>query len=249
MANVSPGQVSGRPRFQPAFFLWMALVMTAFILGGFGLTYLQPMASGSLAPLPPVVHIHGAFYFSWMLLLVLQAVLIRVKSVQLHRSLGTFGIFIATSLLALGSLLTVLFMGVGSRNPAPTFYPLSYLSVLAVLSFGVLFCLSIRSTRKPEDHKRLMLFATINLLPPGINRLYMISFGLTELPLLATWLTLDAMALAILIYDWRTLGRISGATWIGAACVVLPQLLYPLVVDSAAFASLCSTLGSMAYYR
>jgi hypothetical protein len=94
-----------------------------------------------------------------------------------------------------------------------------------------------------------MLFATINLLPPGINRLYMVSFGLTQLPLLATWLTLDAMALAILVYDWRTLRRFSGATLIGAAFVVLPQLLYPLVVNSAAFASLCSALGSMAYYR
>jgi hypothetical protein len=249
MATASPAQSSDRRQFQPSFFLLMTFVMTAFILGGFGLTYLQPMAAGSLAPLPPVVHLHGIFYFSWMLLLVVQAALVNVKSMQLHRSLGTFGIFVATSLLALGSLLTVLFMNVGSKNPEPTFYPLSYLSVLAILSFGTLFCLSIRSTRKPDDHKRLMLFATINLLPPGINRLYMVSFGLTQLPLLATWLTLDALALAIIIYDWRTLGRISGATLIGAAFVVLPQLLYPLVVESAAFASLCSALGSMAYYR
>jgi hypothetical protein len=58
--------------FQLSFFFWMSVVMTAFILGGFGLTYLQPIAAGSLTPLPPVVHLHGIFYFAWMLLLVVQ---------------------------------------------------------------------------------------------------------------------------------------------------------------------------------
>jgi hypothetical protein len=234
---------------QPSFFFWMSVIMTAFILSGFGLTYLKPIATGSLTPLPPVVHLHGIFYFAWMLLLVVQPLLIQVKNVTLHRSLGTFGIFIATCVLALGSLLTVLFMEVGGKDPAPDYYNLSYLSVVALLGFGLLFCLAIRSTRKPEGHKRLMLLATINLLPPGINRLYMVSFGLTDVPLLATWLTLDALAIAVVIYDLRSSGRVSRATLTGASVVVLPQLLYPVIVGSEAFASLCRVLGSMAYYR
>jgi Na+-transporting NADH:ubiquinone oxidoreductase subunit NqrB len=184
-----------------------------------------------------------------MLLLIVQSYLVNAKNVQLHKSLGTFGIFVATGLLALGTLLTVLFLKVGSKDPAPPFYALSYLSVVAVLSFGLLFCLAIRATRRPDDHKRLMLFASINLLPPGINRLYMVSFGLTELPLLATYLTLDALAIAILAYDWRTKGRVSAASLGGASAVFLPQLLYPVIVGSAAFANLCSALGSLAYYR
>jgi hypothetical protein len=234
---------------RPSFYFWMTIVMTAFVLGGFGLTYLQPMAAGTLAPLPPVVHLHGLFYFSWMLLLVSQSILINVKNVPLHRSLGTFSIFVATGVLALGTLLTVLFMGEGGNDPAPDFYPLSYLSVLAVLSFGALFCLAIRNTRRPEHHKRLMLFATINLLPPGINRLYMVTFGLTDLPLLATFLTLDALAIAVLVHDWRTAKKLNAASLCGAAFVFLPQLLYPVIVNSAVFAALCKALGSMAYYR
>jgi hypothetical protein len=227
----------------------MTVVMAAFIFSGFGLTYWVPMAAGSLAELPPVVHLHGAFFFSWMVLLVVQSVLINVKNVQLHRSLGSFGIALGTGVLLLGALLTVLSASLGVGDPSPNGNALNYLSVVAVASFGVLFVLAIRSTRKPENHKRLILFSTINLLPPGINRLYMVSFGLTNVPLLATYLTLDALAIAMLIHDRRTLGRASAASLTGAAFVFGPQLLYPLVASSTAFERLVALLAGIAHYR
>ena len=67
---------------RPSFFLCMTVIMTLFILGGFGLTYWMPMASRTLSPLPPVVHLHGAFFFSWMVLLVVQAVLINRRRID-----------------------------------------------------------------------------------------------------------------------------------------------------------------------
>jgi hypothetical protein len=235
--------------FQPSFFFWMTVVMALFIFSGFGLTYWLPMATGSLAPLPPVVHLHGFFYFSWIVLLVVQAALINVQRVQLHRSLGTLGIAVGTGVLILGAFLTVLATRLGAAAPGPATDALNYLSIVAVLTFGILFCLAIRNTRRPERHKRLILFATINLLPPGINRLYMVSFGLTAPPLLATYLTMDALAIAILVHDWRANGKIGSASLIGASLVFGPQLLYPLVAHSEAFASFSAMLGGMGYYR
>ena len=76
---------------RPTFFLWMTVLMAFFIFGGFGLTYWQPMVSGALAPLPPIVHLHGLVYSSWIIVLVVQALLVNVNNVKLHRSLGTFG--------------------------------------------------------------------------------------------------------------------------------------------------------------
>jgi hypothetical protein len=248
MAQAIPARAVERS-FQPSFFFWMTVVMAAFIFSGFGLTYWVPMATGSLATLPPVVHLHGLFFFSWMVLLVCQSVLINTKNVQLHRSLGTFGIALGTGVLLLGALLTALSARGGIGNPSPDGTALNYLSVVAVVCFGVLFVLAIRSTRKPEIHKRLMLFSTINLLPPGINRLYMVSLGLTNVPLLATYLTLDALAIAMLIHDWRTLGRASGASLTGAAFVFGPQLLYPLVANTAAFERLVELIAGVAHYR
>jgi hypothetical protein len=248
MAQAIPAGAITRT-FQPSFYFWMTVVMALFIFSGFGLTYWVPMASGTLLPLPPIVHLHGLFFFSWMVLLIVQAVLINTRNVQLHRSLGTFGIALGTGVLLLGALLTVLSARLGGANPSPSSGALNYLSVVAVLSFGVLFILAMRNTRRPESHKRLILFATINLLPPGVNRLYMVSFGLTDVPLLATYLTLDALALAMLVHDWRTDGKIGAASITGAAFVFGPQLLYPLIVSSAAFWSFMGIVGGLGYYR
>jgi hypothetical protein len=235
--------------FQPSFFFWITVVMALFIFSGFGLTYWIPMATGSLAPLPPVVHLHGFFYFSWIVLLIVQSILINAKKVQVHRSLGTFGIAIGTGVLILGAFMTVLSVRLGGPDPSPTSNALSYLSVVAVLSFGALFFLAIGNTSKPENHKRLILFATINLLPPGINRLYMVSFGLMAPPLLATYLTMDALAIAMLVHDWRKHGKIGAAALTGAACVFGPQLLYPLIAQTAAFESFSAVVGGLGYYR
>jgi hypothetical protein len=227
----------------------MTLIMAAFVFSGFGLTYLKPMATGTLAPLPPAIHVHGLFYFSWMLLLISQAFLINVKSVQLHRTVGTFGIVIATGMLILGALITILFGRSVRDNPPADYLKLMYLSVVALISFGTLFCLAIRNTRKPDIHRLLMLFATINLLPPGINRLYMVLFGLTETPLLATFATMDVLALAVLIHDWRGRRQITAAAVTGVAFVLLPQLLCIPIVRSEVFAGLIRGLTDLAYYR
>jgi hypothetical protein len=85
----------------------------------------------------------------------------------------------------------VLLVVLSNLDPSPIAYSLAYLSVTAVVSFGVLFAPAVGNRRRPDEHKRLMLFSTINLLPPGINRLYGVSFGV-ELPIVATYLTLDA---------------------------------------------------------
>jgi hypothetical protein len=238
-----------RPSFRPSFFLWMTVVMAFFIFSGFALTYWLPMARGSLAPLPPVVHLHGLFFFSWIVLLVVQSALVNLRNVPLHRSLGTLGIGIGTGVIIVGSLITLLSVRGSIASPAPDNNTLTYLSVIAIVSFAVLFVLAIRNVRAPDNHKRLILFATINLLPPGVNRLYMVSLELSRVPLLATYLTLDALAIAILIYDWRTTRTIRLVSLVGAAFVFVPQLLHPLIVDSAAFASLSQLLASLAYYR
>jgi hypothetical protein len=124
-----------------------------------------------------------------------------------------------------------------------------YLSVVALISFGTLFCLAIRNTRTPDIHRLLILFATINLLPPGINRLYMVLFGLTNAPLLATFVTMDVLALAVLVHHWRARREITAAAVTGAAFVLLPQVLCLPIVNSAAFASLIGALTDLAYYR
>ena len=238
-----------RQAFRPSFIFWITVIMALLVFGGFGLTYWQPMLSGTLPPLPPVVHIHGLVFFSWMVILIIQSLLVNAGNVQLHRKLGKFGIGVGAAMLAVGALITVLFGRFQGANPTPDYHNLMYLSVISLISFALLFFLAIRNVNHTDRHKRLIIFATMSLLAPGINRLYMVVFSMNDLPLLAMYLTVDILVAAMLVFDWRSMSRIHAASLIGAAVVFVPQLVRAPVVESGTFAALCELLGSIAYYR
>lgn len=231
--------------FRASFYFWMVLLMAFFVFGGFGMTYWYPLAAGTFPPAPPVVHLHGLTYFSWMVLLITQAALVNVRNVALHRSLGMFGIALATAVIIMGALITIL----GASGASGAAAHGLYLGITAVTGFGFLFTLAMRNTRKPEVHRRLILFAMLPLLPPGIHRLYMVPLGLTTFPVVAMYLTLDAMALMIVAHEWRSHGRIGKYTWIGAAWLVLQQAVHWAIIDTAFFAGVVQWLGSLATYR
>ncbi|MGA0806627.1 MAG: hypothetical protein ACO3PV_08955 [Pseudohongiellaceae bacterium] len=236
-------------RFRPSFFFWMTLLMACFVFGGFGMTYWFPLARGAFPPAPPVVHLHGMVFSAWMVLLVVQSALVSSRNVALHRKLGSFGIAHATAVIFMGALITLL-GGLGGReNPGGNYYDGLYLGIMAVLGFGLLFTLAIRNVRRPEVHKRMILFALLPILPPGIHRLYMVPFGLSAFPVLPMYLTLDAMALAIMLHEWRRLGRISGWTMVGVGWILLQQLLHYPVTHSEWFAHFLYELTSMVRYR
>ncbi len=235
--------------FQPTFFFWMTLVMACFVFGGFGMTYWYPMAAGSFPPAPAVVHLHGLVYTAWMLLLVLQPILVNSRNVALHRSFGTFGIALATAVMFMGALITLLSGAASRDNPGANYYHGEYLGLMAVVGFGTLFTLAIRNVRKPEVHKRLMLLAALPLLPPGVHRLYMVPLGLTTFPVLPMYLTLDAMALAILIHEWRTTTRIGTCTLIGVAWLLVQQALHYPVTHAQWFADFLYALTGLVHYR
>lgn len=246
MATVT--QDAGQARLRLSFHLWMTLLMAFFVFGGFGMTYLWPLAKGTFPPAPPVVHLHGVVFFAWTVLLVTQAVLVNTRNVKLHRSLGTFGIAWAALVAFLGLLITVVS---SSIPPPPTDADglrLMFLSFVAPPSFAILFAMAIRAARTPVVHRDLILLAMISILMPGINRFYMMSLGLGRVPFYATYLTMDLMLAAVLWHERRASGRISGATWIGAAVVLVPQAFLPLA-PTAAFADFVAYVGSLVYYR
>jgi len=223
----------------------MILLMAFFVFGGFSMTYWYPMAAGTFPPAPPVVHFHGLVYSSWMILLVVQALLVNVRSVALHRSLGMFGIALATMVIVMGSLITILGASGSSGNAAHGIY----LGITAVTGFGLLFTLAMRNTRKPDIHRRLILLAMLPILPPGIHRLYMVPLGLQAFPVVAMYMTLNAMALAILVQEWRQSGSINKYTWIGVGWLVTQQIVHGLIIDTPFFVDVVRFLGSLAVYR
>jgi hypothetical protein len=243
--SVAAQTATASTTFRPSFYFCMVMLMAFFVFGGFGMTYWYPLAAGTFSPAPPVVHLHGLTYFSWMVLLIAQASLVNARNVALHRSLGMFGIALATAVIIMGALITILG---ASRSSGAGAHGI-YLGITAVTGFGLLFTLAMRNTRRPEIHRRLILFAMLPLLPPGIHRLYMVPLGLQVFPVVAMYLTLDAMALAIIVHEWRRHGTIGKYTVIGAGWIVLQQVVHWAIIDTAFFAGVVQWLGALAHYR
>ncbi len=244
-----PAEYAARRSVRLSFYFWIAFVMAAYVFGGFSLAALQRYLTNDPKTMPPVVHLHGITFISWMTLLMVQTWLINVKNVALHRSLGTFGIALATAVIFTGSLISLLgFSGAGAGK-SPFYYDLVYLSFMALIGFGFLFTLAIRQVRNPENHRRLILLATIPLLPPGINRTYQVLFQLDYLPVVATYATMAAIATAILVHDWRKTGKLGFASKIGAAVVFGQILLHFPITRSETFHQFSHFVTGLVYYR
>lgn len=223
--------------------------MCLFVFGGFGTTYLLPMSEGTFKPAPPIVHLHGLIFMSWMILLVVQAGLVGAGNVKLHRSLGTYLIAHGSVAICAGLLLQLIATrSAMDKGFAPGTDGL-YLGLCAFAGFSIMFTLAIRNVRRPEIHKRMILFAMLPVLPPGVNRFWSHLLGLEPIPVVPLYLTLWAMAAAILIHEWRRTGRIGHYSMFGAGWIFVEGVLHKVVVHSAPFDRLAAIILGLVHYR
>lgn len=177
-------------------------LIAVFVLAGFARTYfLRP--AFHLPDLPLRLHLHGLLFSSWIALFIVQVRLIAGRRVRWHRWLGVFGALLAALMVVVVSYVAIT---AARRDYLATgkVAPLSFLAIaFGDVTVFVLFAgVALLLRRNAETHKRLMLLATIALLPPAIARLPVIGayfFVIT-----------DIFAVAMLTYDfwlWRRLNR------------------------------------------
>lgn len=236
---------------RPSFALGLILVMCLFVFGGFAMHSALPALRGQFPPAPPIVHLHGVVYVSWMLLLVAQAGLVNAGNVRLHKALGLWGIAHAALIMVLGLFLQLIASRAGmdaGRDPGTDGL---YLGLLAFAGFTVLFTLAIRNAvRRPQVHRSLILLAMLPVLPPGVNRFWFRALGLDDpIPTFWLYLTLWAMAAAILWNERRTTGRISAPAWLGAGWICVQGAAHEAVVGSAWFGEFSRAVLALADYR
>jgi hypothetical protein len=112
--NFGPGR-----QFDNVFFSGMAILILVTVFVGFARTYF--LAGVFRAPLPSLlVHIHGAVFSSWILLLITQTTLVTAGRVDIHRRLGLAGFGLACLMVVLGVLTASKLLGRGI-SPVPIF--------------------------------------------------------------------------------------------------------------------------------
>ncbi|HLZ41228.1 MAG TPA: hypothetical protein VKQ11_09715 [Candidatus Sulfotelmatobacter sp.] len=169
---VAPSKpVRGLPgrRFDHLFFSMMAILMLATVFLGFARTYY--LAGIFHAPLPSlIVHIHGAAFSCWILLLVTQTSLVSAGQIQTHRRLGVAGFGLACLMVILGVLAATdsLVRQGGPPGRDPRFFYI--IPVTDMLIFATLIFFAFRYRSDPASHKRLILVGTLALLIAAIAR-------------------------------------------------------------------------------
>lgn len=226
--------VPGR-RFDHIFFASMAFAMLITVFFGFAHTYY--LAGLFRAPLPSrIIHIHGAVFSCWILLLIVQTSLVSACRTDIHRRLGVAGFFLGCLLIILGVLAATDALNRNApigRNPQ-LFY-MFHLTDLLV--FGVLVYFAFRARLDSPAHKRFIYIGTIALLGPAIARLPLV-FLFPSSPVV-TWFT-EGFLLVLVLYDLWSTHRIHRATlWAGAFLVIVLQFRV-LAAKTPAWLAFCT---------
>jgi hypothetical protein len=178
--------------------------------------------------------IHGFVFFAWLMVFLTQTILVETRNIDIHRTLGTASMVLGAGMIVVGYETAVALArrgydlsgdlggkpGAGDLNVlGQMIFPLS-----DIFMFGVLIAAGYIYRRRAAAHKRLMLFATLTLLPAPFAHIIghfavLRSHPLIIVPLIAISLALSA------VYDRIFLGRIHPLSlWLAISIFVIDNV-------------------------
>lgn len=216
---------AAKRRAEHLFFSGLALLMLATVYIGFARTYFN--AGLFAAPLPhPIIHVHGAAFTLWILLLVTQTSLVNAGRTDLHRKLGVAGFVLACLMVVLGVLAAINGLERDAHPPGIDGLTFFMIPMSAMVVFGVLVYFAWRMRRDPASHKRLLIFATTEILLAATARWPVYHTAPNLLPAL---LTTYVFIVALMLFDLWSLHRIHKVTGVvSVAMIVFHQVRMPI---------------------
>lgn len=188
------------------FYIGITVVLMAMVIQGFWPSYFGPLLRGGVER-PWIVHLHGAVFAGWMLLLLTQVSLIAAGRVRHHRRLGAFGIAYGVLVLGLGLVVSIaapvlhVRAGEWTVDRAAGFL---ILPLIDMVLFAGLFGAAVAYRTRPEIHKRLILAATVALAFAAVARMAFVS----PVVLLLVWLSPMLAAMAFDVFSNGSVHRV-----------------------------------------
>jgi len=219
----SPG-LPGR-RYDHWFFTGMALVMLLTVFFGFARSYY--LAGVFSAPLPSmIVHLHGAAFSCWILLLITQTTLVSAGRVDIHRQLGIAGFLLGCLMVILGVGVAtdslVRMAGPPGRDPR-AFY---IVPMADMLTFSVILYYAFRRRADSAAHKRLIYVATTTLLVAAIAR---IPVAFSHRKIMVAMALSNIFLVVLAGYDLWSMRRLHRATvWASGFLIFVQQVRMPI---------------------
>lgn len=205
---------------------YAALAVAVLVFVGFARSYyLRVLVSAR--HLTPLAHLHGLLMTAWIVLFAAQVRLISKHRLAVHRRLGVAGSALAVAIVIVGSLTVAAaihrrFPGVSFERFATIFAEFDGLSLWM---FGLLVLAAILRRARGDTHKRLMLCATVALLPPAVGRIAEYVLPGSDWDLVIAAVTTSAVALGCALADTLRLKRLHPAMAWGTASVLAANLL------------------------
>lgn len=234
------------PRAEPrsaSLYVVMGWICAVIAFAGFTPTYWAPVATGRFAG-ASILHLHGLLFSAWMVFFILQTLWVSTARVARHRALGLLGISLTTAMVFVGILAALhsirygASLGLEAQNRAFSIVPIS-----TVVFFAATVAVALANLHRPDVHKRLMLVATISILPPAFARLLALAAGVPFAPghppplvfsLLPSFAG-DLPLLAAIVWDRRREGRFHPAYLAAGLCLVALQVARVFLGPTAAW--------------
>jgi hypothetical protein len=240
VTNYATADGSVQTKSRDRFFLAMSGLLLLILLVGFSRTlYLRLFFE--VPPIPFYLHVHGAAVTAWFVWLIVQASLVNVNRIDVHRRIGMLGAVIGAALIPAGLMATLQFV---PRLPeiglpfeqAPWFITwVVWANFHMLLGFVAFLATALMLRRRTDIHKRLMLLATISLMPPPLARIAQNLGWMLEQETTFVAATSLLLLVPILIYDLATARRVHSATAIGGLCFLL-IVFGPILIAGTDFA-------------
>lgn len=223
------------------YFAWLAAAILAMTVAGFLRTYflvpLLGLPEGSLAP-TTFVHVHGAIAFSWCVLLLVQSCLVIAGKVQAHRKLGAVGFLLYLGLVFTGPVVAV--RSVARYGSPPEELAFLAVSLGNVVAYTLILGAAFHFRHRPAIHKRLMMLGMVVLLTAPFGRLLDLPYQLAHV------VGPGLVVVALVAWDWRSLGKVSRLTLLLGPAVLLWELAPNLYMESEWWLSVSRSLVGLA---
>jgi hypothetical protein len=198
------------------FFTGIAITMLATSTAGFMPSLVH--TAGRRAPLSPLAAAHGIVFFAWLLIFLVQSSLVAGRRVALHRKLGLASVLVLALMIPLAYRTTVAMarrafdlsgdLRIDHDPLYESIFPFSNL-----LIFSVLVVAAVAYRSRPEIHKRLMLFANIELMPAPLAHLIGHTPWLRALPAAIVMIPISMFVIAAVARDVLLARRVHPLTW------------------------------------
>lgn len=218
-----PGAATAERRF----FLGFLLVAWLGVILGFAPPSWARFHGQADYSAPLVLQIHAGLFMAWMVLLAAQVALIRTGRREWHRRIGMGMAAAIAPMVVTGFLAEAYSQRHYLANP-PNSQAFFIVPIFYIAAFGVLAGWAVAKRRDAAAHKRLIYLATTIIVGAAwtraIGQPLTAAVGDDYLGMIVnTFTSTNVLLAALLLFDWRTRGRLHPVTAFAVPAIVACQ--------------------------